>query len=420
MAVVQQNLSGNEAILIQNKQYSIRVVQLLHQSASRDNKEYTQQKTMDLIIENQLIADEAIRQFGEEAFLHAEDRVGFSARYMLENQYVTTVQYLFRNAMQSQAPSIDVKKFITKSFACEPDLLKKALFLGQHQEFKLPDAELKAADNYKLLSFQFPSKTLESISLGDIYREQNVQGRIALHNGDCGFLQSTTDHGFMQHYVIYWVETHSGLSVAEIQQIKMALRARYIKDQYLAKLGIAEDAHDDSDYVIARAKKITSNEIYQYYDVHKDQFKRVTKAKGRHLLINTQELADKIYAELLAGLDFNEAIKKYSQADDKNSASPGAVDWVYNNASVPWRDTLFLILPPNKINPPLKAPFATEWEIIMVDKRVEEYQAKDSEGVRYQVAQILARQKIKEEFSDLQKRLYANTLIRINPLLINK
>lgn len=420
-AAVQQDLNGNDGVRILDQKYSLRVVQLLNQSALRDNKNFTLQQTTDLIIDNQLIANEAVHEFGEDALMQSENRVGFPDRYLLQMQYTSTVEYLFKGAMETQSPKVNVNKFITQPFTCESPRLVKLLTLGQRQEFQLPDSELFAADKFKLIGFQFPNTKPESINLGDIYRQQNVQGRIALHNGDCNMLRSATEHRLGELYIDYWMTTQSGLSGAEIQQLKMALRTRYIKDRYLEKLGIAQDAHDDSDYVIAKTKTITQEEISSYYNKHRDQFKRVTKVRGRHLLVNDQALADKIYNELVNGLDFNLAINRYSQAADKTSKTPGAVDWVYNNnKTIPWRDTLFLILPLKQINRPFKAPFSAEWEIVMVDKRVEEYQAADSEGVRYQVSQILARQAIAEEFRNKRKRLYADTLIHVNSVLARK
>ena len=208
------------------------------------------------------------------------------------------------------------------------------------------------------------------------------------------------------------------MSKSDIEQLKTALRMRYAKDRYLALLGIAPDVHDDNHYENAKAKTITQPEISRYYNQHRNEFKRVTQASGRHVLVKDQVLADRIYNELTAGLDFNQAIKKYSQSDDKNAATPGAIDWVYNTPSVSWRDSLFLILPLKQINRPIKAPAADEWEIIMVDKRIEEFQGADSEGVRYQVARILAHQKIAQEFYALKKRLHTETPIQVNPALM--
>lgn len=420
MAAVQQDLKGDEGVLIQGQQYSYKIIQLLHQSALRDQKDITPQKVSDLVIENHLLANEAIQKFGEAKLLQSENRVGFPAQYLLEMQYTATAEYLYKGSIQAQSPKVDISKFIAQPFTCESQQLVKLLSLGQRQEFQLPETELHTADKFKVIQFQFPQKKLASITLGAIYRQQNVQGRIGLHSGDCHFLQSAAERRLGELYISYWMTMHSGLSDAEIQQLKMALRMRYIKDRYLAELGIAPDEHDDSDYVTAKSKTITQDEISRYYKMHRDKFKRVTKARGRHLVVNDQTRADRVYNELNSGLDFNEAIKRYSQSADEKSQQPGTVDWVYNNNKLtPWRDTLFLIMPLKQINRPLKAPTSPEWEIVMVDERVEEYQAADSEGVRYQVSQILARQAIAEEWRNTQTRLYADNLVHVNPMLFN-
>lgn len=420
-ASIETNLQGTQGIDIQGQQYSLRIVELLHQSAARDQSNITLPQTAELIIENHLLANQAIQEFGEKALLQTDNRVGFPDRYLLEMQYLATAEYLYKNAISATLPKQGVSEFIKQSPACNPEQLTKLLSLGQHQEFQLTDAELTPADQFSVLSFQFPERPIEKITLGSIYRQQNVQGRISLHSGDCQFLKNATNRQLGELYVNYWMETHSGLSEIEIQQLQLALRMRYIKDQYLAKLGIAQDVHDDSDYVVAKSKTIRQSDIVEYYNAHRDQFKRVTKARGRHLRVTNQAAADKIYSELVAGLDFDEAIVRYSQDPDKNLSVPGSVDWVYNtNKTIPWRDTLFLIFPMQQINRPVKAPYSSEWEFILVDKREEEYQAANSEGVRYQVAQILARQKIAKELQVTRQRLYANNLVRVNPALYAK
>lgn len=418
LAGIQTDLKGDEGIRIQEQRYSVKIVQLLQQSAVRDQKKFNLRQTTELVIENQLIGNEAIRQFGEDELLHAENRVGFPDSYLLEMQYIATAEYLFKKEIQAQSPNLDIGKFITRPFTCEPQTVVKALSLGKRQEFQLPESELTHADALALIEFQFPNATQRKITLGDIYRQQNVQGRITLHNGDCNFLQSATKRRLGELYINDWVQRYSGLSSTDIEQLKTALRMRYAKDRYLALLGIAPDVHDDNHYENTKAKTITQAEIARYYNQHRDEFKRVTKASGRHIVVKDQALADRVYNELMAGLDFAQAIKKYSQSDDKNTATPGAIDWVYNTPSVSWRDSLFLILPLKQINRPIKAPAADEWEIIMVDKREEEFQGADSEGVRYQVSRILAHQKIAQEFSALQKRLHADTPIHVNPVLM--
>lgn len=418
LAGIQKDLNGKEGIQIQQQSYSLKVVQLLQQSASRDQQNINLQQTADLIIENHLIAGEALRQFGEDALLSTENRIGFPDEYLLEIQYTATLEYLFKSAIQAQTPKLDIGNYITQPFQCKNKMLIKSLALGKRQEFQLPDGELAIANQYSLIKFQFPQTPASNITLGDIYRQQNVQGRIALHNGDCNFLQAATQQYLGQLYLQNWVQQNSGLNSNEIEQLKTALRMRYIKDRYLAMLGIAQHAHDDSPYENALAKKITQQEIANYYQQHQDQFKRVTKARGRHIMVKNQALADKIYNELVAGLDFNKAIKKYTQAEDKNSATPGAVGWVYNSASTGWRDSLFLILPQAQINRPFKAPSGHEWEIIIVDSRIEEFQGAESEGVRYQVSHILARKKIAQEFAIMKKRLRTETSVSVNPVLM--
>lgn len=261
------------------------------------------------------------------------------------------------------------------------------------------------------------------MTLADIYRRQNVQGRIALHGGDSDFLAQQARQRLGLLYVDHWLERQSGLKPDTLRQIRRALRERALKDRYLAYLGLGADVHDDHDHLKHVAESVRPEEIRAYYRQHRDQFTRVAKARGHHIELPDEASAEQVYQSLRQGMAFSEAVRRYSINDDKNAADPGATGWVENIGDLPWRDTLLLILPEKQLSRPFKAPVegdreTAHWEIVRVDERLETFQDEDSEGVRYQASRAIAERRIQRDYEQARLALYTQTPIAINRQLL--
>ncbi len=376
--------------------YSVETVELLHRAAQRDNTQWSISNTLSLLIDNQLLADLAVEQFGEATLLQSEARVGFPDREVIAQQFLATTMYLFQSRQQNDDSAASYALPVSQPawWACDRNTLIDRLALGTRQEFRLPDAALEKARNTPVLSATLAATHTVSITLAELYQQQNVQGRMALHNGDCAFLHTVAQSELSRRAWLYWLHHHSGVAPTTLKQLQHAIHTRYVKDQYFARLGIAADAHDDTAYLRDMAKTITAAEIAAYYAEHRDQFMRVTQARGRHIRVADEATADRLYTELANGLDFSLAMQRYSNAQNVDDVGADVIDWVINAPGVSWRDSLLLILPVNQPNRPLKVPQRDRWELIWVDERQQAPQEADSESVRYQVSAIVARQKV--------------------------
>jgi len=69
--------------------------------------------------------------------------------------------------------------------------------------------------------------------------------------------------------------------------------------------------------VIKHTKKpINELDVENYYNRHQDEFKEPERARMRQILVPTREEARQIREEILSGLDFTKAAKKYSTTPD--------------------------------------------------------------------------------------------------------
>lgn len=421
-ARIDYTLDGSDALRINQTRYSSETLRTLHKAAQRDTPGMTLADAARLLIDNHLIADIATRQVPAARLLDADDRVGFPATVALEDQYTATGAAVFHRELEAsiaRLPGKSLESAILERPSWSPARLRAALDLGPRQEFQLDEAGLATAKTMTVLRYRFPGGTEQTLSLADIYRRQNVQGRIALHGGDVAYLTAQARQRLGLLYVDDWLRRESGLSASTLTQIRQALRECALKDRYLAYLGLAADVHDDNDYLKTVAAGIGPAEIRAYYRKHREQFTRVAKARGHHITLGDQASADRVYAELQRGLGFTEAVRRYSIAEDKNASDPGALGWVDNVNNAPWRDTLLLVLPLNEISRPIKAPGTTpRWEIVKVDERREDYQDENSEGVRYQASRALAEARIARDFHTAKQDAFAHAEIALNRALI--
>ncbi|MBI2380261.1 MAG: peptidyl-prolyl cis-trans isomerase [Gammaproteobacteria bacterium] len=423
-AAVDYTLSGEEALRIGDAAYAAETLRLLQRAAIRERPEFSLVDTARLVIDNHLLAGHALGEVPEAELLGADDRVGFPGAVFLEEQLIATVQSLFPAELEAAAkalPEGGLDGLITEHPAWTPARLRERLSLGKRQEFRLEPAELARLEAEPVLVYRFLDSTETPLSLAELYRRQNVQGRIRLHEGDVDFLAQQARARLGGLFVRHWLERRSGLPARVRAELERTLWERHLKDRYLAHIGLQADVHDDNAHLRAVAATIPPAAIRAYYLAHREEFKRVARARGRHIQLTDQAQAERAHAELQAGLDFDAAVRRHSQAEDKDAKTPGALGWVVNDGqALSWRDTLLLVLPVGQVSRPLKAPGQGGWEIVRVDERIDDYQAADSEGVRYLASQILARRAVAERFHHRHASLLAGARLSLNPAVLGR
>ena len=146
--------------------------------------------------------------------------------------------------------------------------------------------------------------------------------------------------------------------------------------------------------------KVSDADIKQYYNTHGQYQKRSV----RHILVNSQSLANNLYAQLKKGADFAKLAKKYSK--DPGSAAQGGKLEISKGQTVPEFDKTAFSLKTGQISKPVHTQFG--WHIIQALGPV---QKTPLSQVKEQIKQQLQQQKrtdVMSTFVDDLKKNYCN------------
>lgn len=99
----------------------------------------------------------------------------------------------------------------------------------------------------------------------------------------------------------------------------------------------------------------TDDEVKEYYDNHTSLFTTPEKAAANHILVDTEEEAQKIADEIKNGLDFKEAAMKYSSCP--SSSQGGALGEFTRGQMVPEFEETTFSMTPGAISEPVKTQF---------------------------------------------------------------
>ena len=410
--------NAQQAATIAKYNISNSLLDVMHRVSTANKAELTRGDVLTALIENQLLGQYALKRFGE-AKLIENNKVSFLPSVVAEQEFRAVIQVAFdkelADARKKLGGSLD--KMISQEQTIKANEwdsflpTKKVLQLN----IQLDGAGQKAAQKRVLLQYQFDNKHKGTITLWDVYQRQHVQGRNEIHSRNSDFTQGQAREIVVHRFIDYWVETQSNLSKQTVAEIKQAILNKRYHDGFVTMIGIAADIHDDVQYLKDLAKKVTSAEIKAYYKQHKEEFKRIERVKAQHIALADEKTANMVAEQLKKGANFGQLAKQYSNAMDK--ATGGDLGWIVHEPKNPtWLNSLAFIQPINTPSRPVRTPIG-QWEILLVTKKEEGYQAVDSESVRYLASQVIARQKMIKEYQTIRKTLISQTDIHISPIL---
>jgi peptidyl-prolyl cis-trans isomerase C len=160
-------------------------------------------------------------------------------------------------------------------------------------------------------------------------------------------------------------------------------RNRLLMDSLLASEGKAKNTPEEQQKVYEQASKQVTGE----QEVH-----------ARHILVETEDEAKAIKAELDKGADFAELAKKKSK--DPGSADGGDLGFFTKEQMVPEFSAVAFALEPGKISDPVKSQFG--WHIIKVEEK-RNRKAPDFDQVKAQIESYVTRNAQAEYVASLRK-----------------
>src|SRR6516164_2083495 len=154
----------------------------------------------------------------------------------------------------------------------------------------------------------------------------------------------------------------------DMKIVSKAAEAKKIEDRddFKARLAFARNRLLMDNLLAAEGKAATTEEaMRKVYDEAAKQIEGEQEVHARHILVETEDEAKAIVAELKKGADFAELAKKKSK--DPGASDGGDLGFFTKDQMVPEFSAVAFSLEPGKISDPVKSQFG--WHIIKVEEK---------------------------------------------------
>ncbi|WP_430883726.1 peptidylprolyl isomerase [Fusibacter sp. JL216-2] len=163
--------------------------------------------------------------------------------------------------------------------------------------------------------------------------------------------------------------------IAEMKEVRENMLKQFFVRQLLADVNVSEE------------------EVEAYYNENKSEFTKPAQAKASHILVDTEEQAKEIKAEIEGGLSFEEAAGKYSKCP--SNAKGGDLGFFGQGQMVPEFETAVFDMEVGQMSAPVQTQFG--FHLIKKTDAQEAGQATFGE-VRQNIAQQLTVKKQNEAY----------------------
>ena len=187
----------------------------------------------------------------------------------------------------------------------------------------------------------------------------------------------------------------------DMKIVAKAAEDKKIEDRpdFKSRLAFARNRLLMDNLLAVEGKAATTNEaMKKVYDEAAKQIEGEQEVHARHILVETEDEAKAIEAELKKGADFAELAKKKSK--DPGAADGGDLGFFTKDQMVPEFSTVAFALEPGKISDPVKSQFG--WHIIKVQEK-RNRKAPDFEQVKAQIETYVTRKAQAEYVAKLRE-----------------
>tara|TARA_Y100001933_G_C18984155_1_gene557828 strand:- start:1044 stop:1784 length:741 start_codon:yes stop_codon:yes gene_type:complete len=125
--------------------------------------------------------------------------------------------------------------------------------------------------------------------------------------------------------------------IAEMKEVRENMLKQFFVRQLLADVNVSEE------------------EVEAYYNDNKSEFTKPAQAKASHILVDTEEQANEIKAEIEGGLTFEEAAGKYSKCP--SNAKGGDLGFFGQGQMVPEFETAVFDMEVGQMSEPVQTQF---------------------------------------------------------------
>jgi parvulin-like peptidyl-prolyl isomerase len=294
----------------------------------------------------------------------------------------------------------DVRPFLRQPQPLSAERLRQVL-APSTQGVVLDSLQLSAkqqaeAAALNLISWQFPGAAEQRLNLLALYQGDNVQGQVELQQGNLAYLAEQVRQQAQRDYLWYQLGKQ-GFSAAEQAGLRQLVRDKLVRDRYLHQIGLHNDFHHETDSLRQRASRVSDGDAQAYYQRNLQQYLNVAQVQAAHIRLADQATADRVYAELQQGLAFDEAVRRYSLAEDKSRTPAGDLGLIRpQDAQLDFLRKTALLQKAGSLSQPMLIDGA--FEIVQVRSREDKQLPLSDPSVRYEVNQAVAKEQLGQEF----------------------
>jgi peptidyl-prolyl cis-trans isomerase C len=187
----------------------------------------------------------------------------------------------------------------------------------------------------------------------------------------------------------------------DMKIVAKAAEAKKIEDRddFKARLAFARNRLLMDNLLAAEGKAATTDDaMKKVYDEAAKQIEGEQEVHARHILVETEDEAKAIEAELKKGADFAELAKKKSK--DPGASDGGDLGFFTKDQMVPEFSAAAFSLEPGKISDPVKSQFG--WHVIKVEEK-RNRKAPDFDQVKSQIETYVTRRAQAEYVAKLRE-----------------
>jgi peptidyl-prolyl cis-trans isomerase C len=187
----------------------------------------------------------------------------------------------------------------------------------------------------------------------------------------------------------------------DMKIVAKAAEDKKIEDrpEFKARMAFTRNRLLMDNLLATEGKAATTDEaMKKVYDEAAKQIAGEQEVHARHILVETEDEAKAVKAELDKGADFAELAKKKSK--DPGAADGGDLGFFTKDQMVPEFSTVAFALEPGKISDPVKSQFG--WHIIKVEEK-RNRKAPDFDQVKAQIETYVTRKAQAEYVSKLRE-----------------
>ena len=348
------------------------------------------------LVENHLLARAV------EAELSQANRQDLDA--LVEAEAANLIEQVYGHKLQH-----DIVPFLRKPQALSSARLREVLAPKTQgvvlNSLWLSETQQAAAAQVELISWQFPGQPRQRLDLLSVYQGTSVQGQVELQQGNLSFMAQLVREQAQRDYLWYQLG-QQGFSAAEQQGVRQLVRDKLVRHKYLHQIGLYSDFHHETESLKQLARQVSDAQADAYYQRHLAEYRNVAQVQAAHIRLADQATADRVYAELQQGLDFTQAVQRYSLSADKQQPLPGDLGLIrHDDGQLDFLRKTALIQKADTVSQPMLIDGA--FEILQVRSREDRQLPLSDPSVRYEVNQGVAREQLARQFEARLQALVA-------------